>query len=73
MDDLEDEIQKQYHKAIKQQDPDRVFQIFKDSDLILPNIENIKYMIEIHEKYESEGKKTDFLKLYNDFMALYGD
>jgi len=69
--DLEDEIQEQYRKAIEEQDPDRVFKIFKDSDLILPSMENTQYMIEVHEKYEPKGKKIDFLRLYQDFLALY--
>ncbi|MBT3416934.1 hypothetical protein HN865_04240 [Candidatus Woesearchaeota archaeon] len=67
---LNDEIQEQYHKAIEQQDPDRVFEIFKETNLILPNENNIQYMIEIHEKYEPKGKKIDFLALYHDFIEL---
>ncbi len=73
MDDLEDELQEQYKTAIEECDPDKVFDLFRESNLILPSMENVKYMIEIHEKYEPQGRKTNFLTLYHDFLALHKD
>ncbi len=69
---LEDEIQEDYKKLIESNSPDDVYNLFKET-MILPNEKNRAYILKMHEKYESRGEITNFLRLYRDFTALFHD
>ncbi len=71
-DEYASHIQAIYNVAIYCDNPDAVFLIFKETGII-PNLDNLDYMIEMYERTEKMGELADFSTLYRDFMKLRND